>query len=299
MIVLVGRNLGHGDQLHSEMEEIALKNKVSIVPFNTGRMDTGIDLASSDSNPLHAPRVALVVDQPFNSYTAGQLWYLLDYWTEYGISRVRSDRLAGMDLDAYDVLIFPGAWGGIDQVLTESVQDKMKEWVRSGGVLVGTEGMASWLSKSQSGFTNVSLFEPESSDEEDKDSGYTMYADRAKESGLKRIPGAAFKAHIDNTHPLGFGMKEQLYALKFSADVFELNPDLLAIGRYVNDPNDILASGYASLENKEKAASNSFAAVQNMGQGKVVLLLENTQYRMFWIGPSRMIQNAVFQLPAH
>ena len=299
VIVLVGRNLGHGDQLHSEMEEIALKNKVSIVPFNTGRMDTGIDLASSDSNPLHAPRVALVVDQPFNSYTAGQLWYLLDYWTEYGISRVRSDRLAGMDLDAYDVLIFPGAWGGIDQVLTESVQDKMKEWVRSGGVLVGTEGMASWLSKSQSGFTNVSLFEPESSDEEDKDSGYTMYADRAKESGLKRIPGAAFKAHIDNTHPLGFGMKEQLYALKFSADVFELNPDLLAIGRYVNDPNDILASGYASLENKEKAASNSFAAVQNMGQGKVVLLLENTQYRMFWIGPSRMIQNAVFQLPAH
>jgi hypothetical protein len=281
------------------MEEIALNNKVSIVPFNTGRMDTGIDLASSDSNPLHAPRVALVVDQPFNSYTAGQLWYLLDYWTEYGISRVRSDRLAGMDLDAYDVLIFPGAWGGIDQVLTESVQDKMKEWVRSGGVLVGTEGMASWLSKSRSGFTNVSLFEPESSDEEDKYSGYTRYADRAKESGLRRIPGAAFKAHIDNTHPLGFGMKEQLYALKFSADVFELNPDLLAIGRYANDPNDILASGYASLENKEKAASNSFAAVQNIGQGKVVLLLENTQYRMFWIGPSRMIQNAVFQLPAH
>jgi len=38
-------------------------------------------------------------------------------------------------------------------------------------------------------------------------------------------------------------------------------------------------------ENKEKAASNSFAVVQNMGQGKVVLLLENTQYRMFWIGP--------------
>lgn len=299
VIVLVGRNLGHGDQLHSKMEEIALNNKVSIVPFNTGRMDTGIDLASSDSNPLHAPRVALVVDQPFNSYTAGQLWYLLDYWTEYGISRVRSDRLAGIDLDAYDVLIFPGAWGGIDQVLTESVQDKMKEWVRSGGVLVGTEGMASWLSKSRSGFTNVSLFEPESSDEEEKDSGYTTYADRAKESGLKRIPGAAFKAHIDNTHPLGFGMKEQLYALKFSTDVFELNPDLLAIGRYANDPNDILASGYASLENKEKAASNSFAAVQNMGQGKVVLLLENTQYRMFWIGPSRMIQNAVFQLPAH
>ncbi len=299
VIVLIGRNLGHGDELHSVMEEIAVKNKVSIVPFNTGRMDTGIDLASSDANPLHAPRVALVVDQPFNSYTAGQLWYLLDYWTEYGISRVRSDRLAGIDLDAYDVLIFSGAWGGIDQVLTESVQDKMKEWVRSGGVLVGTEGMASWLSNTRSGFTNITLHEPENNDEEQTDEGYIAYSERAKKSGLQRIPGAAFKSHIDNTHPLGFGMKEQLYTLKFSTDVFELNPNLLAVGRYASNPDDLLASGYASPENKMKAASNSFAAVQNMGQGKVVLLLENTQYRMFWIGPSRMIQNAVFQLPAH
>ena len=77
MIVLVGRNLGYGDELYSKMEEIALKNKVSIIPFNTGRMDTGIDLASSDANPLHAPRVALVVDQPFNSYTAGHFGI---YW---------------------------------------------------------------------------------------------------------------------------------------------------------------------------------------------------------------------------
>lgn len=299
VIVLVGRNLGYGDELYSKMEEIALKNKVSIIPFNTGRMDTGIDLASSDANPLHAPRVALVVDQPFNSYTAGQLWYLLDYWTEYGISRVRSDRLSELDMDAYDVLIFPGAWGGIDQVLSASVQDRMKEWVRSGGVLVGTEGMASWFSKTRSGFTNIALYESENNDEEQTDEGYTAYADRAKKSGLQRIPGAAFKSHIDNTHPLGFGMKEELYTLKFSTDVFELNPNLIAVGRFDSNPKDLLASGYASPENKVKAASNSFAAVQNMGRGKVVLLLENTQYRMFWIGPSRMIQNAVFQLPAH
>jgi hypothetical protein len=39
--------------------------------------------------------------------------------------------------------------------------------------------------------------------------------------------------------------------------------------------------------------------VQNMGRGKVVMLLENTQYRMFWIGPARMVQNAVFQVPTH
>ena len=94
-------------------------------------------------------------------------------------------------------------------------------------------------------------------------------------------------------------MKDHSYTLKFSNDVFELKSELLAVGRYASNPDNLLASGYASPENKVKAASNSFAAVQNIGQGKVVLLLENTQYRMFWIGPSRMIQNAVFQLSAH
>jgi hypothetical protein len=41
----------------------------------------------------------------------------------------------------------------------------------------------------------------------------------------------------------------------------------------------------------------AFAAVEDMGSGKVVFLLDNTQYRMFWVGPSRMVQNAVMLLP--
>ena len=63
-------------------------------------------------------------------------------------------------------------------------------------------------------------------------------------------------------------MKEELYTLKFSTDVFELNPNLIAVGRFDSNPKDLLASGYASPENKVKAASNSFAAVQNMGRVK-------------------------------
>jgi hypothetical protein len=35
-----------------------------------------------------------------------------------------------------------------------------------------------------------------------------------------------------------------------------------------------------------------------MGEGQVVFLVDNTQYRMFWRGPSRMMQNAVMLVPA-
>ena len=57
-----------------------------------------------------------------------------------------------------------------------------------------------------------------------------------------------------------------------------------------------MAAGYASQENIQKAAGNAFAGVSEMGSGKVVFLLDNTQYRMFWVGPARMMQNAVMLL---
>ena len=298
IIVLVGRNLGLGEVLHVEMENIMKEQLVQIDAFLTGRMDSGIDLASSDANPVTAPQVALIVDQPFNSYTAGQLWFLFDRWTEYGISRIRANRLSNIDMAEYDVMIFPGAWGGLEAALSQNDQERLKAWVGSGGVLVATEGTAAWLSADRSGFTNVSLHKKVEQEEQDEVK-YIPYAERSERAGLQRIPGASFKSYVDTSHPLGYGMKEKLFTLKFSTDAFELTNELLAIGRYHENSSDILASGYSSDTNKQMAAGQSFAAVQNLGQGKVVLLLENTQYRMFWIGPSRMIQNAVFQLPAH
>jgi len=35
-----------------------------------------------------------------------------------------------------------------------------------------------------------------------------------------------------------------------------------------------------------------------MGDGQIVFLVDNTQYRMFWRGPSRMLQNAAMIVPA-
>jgi hypothetical protein len=102
---------------------------------------------------------------------------------------------------------------------------------------------------------------------------------------------------LDTTNPLAFGMKEQIYSLKFGDDGMVPNTNFQTVGYYVKDAEDVLASGYASDENKEKAAGMAFAAVENMGSGKVVFLLDNTQYRMFWVGPSRMVQNAVMLLP--
>ena len=91
-------------------------------------------------------------------------------------------------------------------------------------------------------------------------------------------------------------MTDKLYSLKFSTNGLKPNDSFSTVGYYVKDGEPVLASGYASQENQRNAAGMAFAAVQNVGRGKVVHLLDNTQYRMFWVGPSRMMQNAVMLL---
>ena len=112
LIVLAGRNFEKRAQLSDDMKEIARQAGVVIHGFNTGRMDSGMDLASRSSNVLNHPKTALIIDRPFNSYTAGQIWFQFDQNVEFGISRLRSWRLASLDLSEYDVLIMPGYYGG-------------------------------------------------------------------------------------------------------------------------------------------------------------------------------------------
>lgn len=102
---------------------------------------------------------------------------------------------------------------------------------------------------------------------------------------------------MDTTHPLAFGVKEHLYSLKFNGNGLEPSESLQTVGYYDKNPDSILASGYASQKNLEKITGKAFAAVQDVGRGKVVFLLDNTQYRLFWVGPTRLIFNAVFLLP--
>lgn len=297
LIVLVGRNYEKRARIEADMRQVAEAANVVIEGFDTGRMDAGMDLASGDSQPVKKPKVALMVDSPFSSYTAGQLWFLFDQWTELGIDRIRSGSFNRIDLHEYDVILMPGAWGGLNGVWSDSQIEDLKSWVRNGGVLIGTEGSGAWLTKGQSGFTGVELFEEEDKDStEIEEKAYTRYADREDVFGLERIPGSAFKAIVDNTNPLAFGMPDKLYSLKFGDNGIVPSTSFQTVGYYAEE-GEVMASGYASEENKEKAKGMAFAAVENMGSGKVVFLLDNTQYRMFWVGPSRMVQNAVMLLP--
>ena len=305
LVVLLGRNLEKRDQAAADMRQIADETQVEIIGLDSGNTPEGIDLASDDSRPVDQPKVALLVDEPFSTYTIGQIWYLFDQETRLPVTRIRTSSLGQSssstygrygvaDLNEYDVLIMPDG-GALSTAFDSSSIDQIRDWVRGGGTLVGVEDAALFFTDGASGLTDVEAFDPppDTSDA----SFFTPYAARVDSAGLDRIPGTAFTGVMDTTHPLAFGVGERLYSLRLGTDAIEPGPRLQTVGHYPMDPADVLVSGYASQENIRHLAGKAFAGVQPMGRGNVVFLVDNPHYRMFWRGPSRMMQNAVMLLP--
>jgi len=306
LIVLLGRNRGKMEGAEADMEKVAQEAGVHIVGLDTGWSEEGLNPASSWSIPLKKPNVAMLVDAPFSSYTSGQLWFLFEEWTHFPINRIRITDLPRIELDEYDVLLMPGAGSGLGAHMDSSRIHMIKQWVRAGGTLVGTEGSARFLTKDRSRMTPIELAkEPKEEKEEDTsfESGsledpYVGLEAREDLEDLQNIPGSAFRAFLDVTHPLAYGMPPRLYSLKFGNDALEPSVDSQVVGYYHPRADSIMASGYISVKNREKLAGKAFAMVHEIGQGNVVLLHDNTQYRMFWVGPARLMQNAVMILPS-
>ena len=307
LIVLLGRNRERADRAAADMEKVAQEAGVHIVGLNSGWTDEGLNPASSWSIPLKKPKVAMLVDSPFSSYTSGQLWFLFEEWTDFSINRIRITDLPGIELDTYDVLLLPGAGSGLSDHLDSSRVHMIKQWVRAGGTLIGTEGSARFLTHDRSRMTPIKLAEEKKQNDEDNeenvfepgslDDPYVGMEAREDLEDLNNIPGSALRAFVDITHPLAYGMDPQLYSLKFGNDALEPSVESQVVGYYHPRADSILASGYVSVKNRQKLAGKAFAMVHEMGQGKVALLHDNTQYRMFWVGPARLMQNAVMILP--
>ena len=308
LVVLLGRNRDKASRIASDMERIAQSTGVHIVGLNTGWTTEGPNPASSWSVPLDMPRVALLVDPPFSSYTSGQLWFLFEERNEFPINRIRMMDLSSIDLGDYDVLLLPGAGSSLSSYLDSSRVAMIKNWVRSGGTLVATEGSALFLTKERSGITPVDIVSEIMDEEQDEegddfepgslDDPYVGVEARQDLRDLNNVPGSALRSHLDVTHPMAYGMDARLYSLKFGNNALEPATHSHVVGYYHQEADSVLASGYMSVKNREKLAGKAFAMVHQLGQGKVALLHDNTQYRMFWVGPSRLMVNAVMILPS-
>ena len=107
------------------------------------------------------------------------------------------------------------------------------------------------------------------------------------------ISGAIFKANLDRTHPINFGIENNSIALFRNTDII-LKPDDDSYNNPILYDKKPLVSGYVSKENLESLSNTVPFKIQEMGNGKVIIMTDNTNFRGYWIGTQHLLANMIF-----
>jgi hypothetical protein len=58
--------------------------------------------------------------------------------------------------------------------------------------------------------------------------------------------------------------------------------------------NNSLQSGWASMQNKEAVYNSAAVLVNTLGNGRVINIDNNPNFRGFWLGGTKLFMNAIF-----
>jgi len=119
------------------------------------------------------------------------------------------------------------------------------------------------------------------------------YKDLRATNGAGVIGGAIIKTRLDLSHPLCYGYNDSVLPFFKRGTLFmkaSENPFATPI-RYMNQP---LMSGWINYQNKKVIGNKAGARVTSIGRGRVISLVDNTNFRAFWYGTNKIFANAIF-----
>jgi hypothetical protein len=282
------------ERLHALVREAETLAGVRFQSTATGYSAAGIDLGSNQFRPVRRPRTMMLVGDGVSQTEAGQLWHLLDTGVGMPITKVDRRDYPRADLTRYDVLVLVSG----DYAFLEGERlEELKRWVRAGGTLVALRTAARWAAQREL-TPNVALAEPPPADSLVR----RDYADAAAIAGAQQIGGSIWLADLDTTHPLGFGYTRRELPVWRDHSIFfspSRNP-YSTVARLTESPH---LSGYISARNRERLRGSPSVLADQLGRGTVVLLVDNPNFRGYWLGTSRLFLNALFfgdlvQVPA-
>jgi hypothetical protein len=267
-------------ELYDLIKDIAKTSHVKITGVNTG-LTSGIDLGSSYFKTIEKQKVALLVGNGITSYDSGEIWHLFDQRYEMNITKLDLIYLKTVDISEYTSIIIPSTKVKLD----EATINKLMDWVKQGGTIIGYKNAVKWLS------TNKFIkLEFESSKVDAKNVSFEQKED-FKEA--QDISGAIFETKIDLSHPINFGFKNDKLPMFRDTAIF-IKPDSLSYNNPIKYTKTPLLSGYISKPNLNILKNSVPFQVKSLGKGKVVAFTDNTNFRAFWYGTNKLLMNAIF-----
>lgn len=265
------------------INKVATENGITIYAVNTGLTGTGIDLGSRNFNPMKKPKVLLLIGGSVSSYDAGETWHLLDTRYHIPVTKVEASSLSRMDLHDYNVIIMSG--GGYGDISNSGV-DNLRDWLRSGGVLIASRSAVNWANSKKLAYVSTTGANHPKPDKR-------PYTKADEDGGAKVIGGAIFETELDLTHPLAYGFSQaKIPVFRRGTSFYKTSGNPYATPlRYTNSP---LLSGYISAPNEKALRNTASVVVCGQGGGRVICMVDNMNFRGFWYGTNKIFMNAVF-----
>ncbi len=272
---------GHNtDSTYQLLQRLAARDGVDFYASGTGLTSSGIDFGSENFKTTRQPKPLMLVGAGVNSNDAGEVWHLLDQRIKVPLTMADMSSFNRLDLSAYSTLIL------VSGNYSSLPVDKVRDWVRAGGVLIAMTNANEWLAEKGLSTLKMKTIANDTT-------GPKPYALANFYQGAQVTGGAIFQVNLDLTHPLAYGYKEPTLNVFRDHNNFvqPLEDPYGAPAIYTDRP---LVSGYISARN-EKLIRNSPAIVcNNLGSGKVIALLDNPNFRAFWYGTNKIFLNALF-----
>ncbi len=267
-------------QLSGLLQTLAARDGVDFYALASGLTSEGIDAGSENFKNMRLPKPLMVVGPGVNSTDAGETWHLLDTRVNIPLSMVEASAMSRVNLDKYNTLILvSGEYGSLPE-------EKIKQWVRNGGVLIAMTDAVKWAS--EKGITPARLKRIPTDTV-----GTRAYAGADRYAGGNVIGGAIFQAKADLTHPLLYGYKDEMLSVFRDNTLFlERSKDPFAAPLiYTSKP---LISGYINAKNERLLRDTPAIITSSYGSGKVIAMTDNPNFRAFWYGTNKLFLNALF-----
>jgi hypothetical protein len=223
---------------------------------------------------IEKPSVAIIVGQGINPYEAGSTWYQIDQRLEMPVTMLDFRQLGRADLSRYNVIIMPdGRYGEL------GTGENLKKWVRTGGTLLAMRRSIRHLTNKKW----IKLQERKTTD---------SIPDTDLARGAQVVGGAIFQAKINTEHPLFYGYEDEILPVfKRGTQFYDPLKEKYTPLSY---SKEALLSGYASSQNRELASGAAGLTCHKYGAGKIIAMVDNPNFRGYWLGGSKLFANCLF-----
>lgn len=243
---------------------------------HTGLTETGSNLGSERYPLIPQRKIAVLYGEGASPLSYGEIWSYLEQELQYPFTPILISQLHQIDLSTFDVLIVPSGQYVLPHIL---------DFAQQGGTVIALEEAAVQLANSSQ--TQIRTHTPSEYPPQ-----RIAYSDQERHQLSFSTAGAIYKATLDATHPLAYGIGNHTYLMKRNHVAFNAQArSVWQVGTY--QPNAHY-SGFVGQKLKNNFDMSIAIGVEQYGSGHLIYFPDSPIFRGFWHSGKLLMSNALF-----